>query len=186
DEYGKPTAYGVMKDDAEAADKTVMAEKHRAVMGQIKDRFDKSARGPATAILVRPATFLIAEGVIVFFAALGYAFWAIFPLVFEPRDNDSSKAGQIVAKKTDDQLREEWNDLLQERLLHLGAAVLIGIWGLLICHGGYKMVTLESYGWAMAGSIMGIVPLLIGLICLVTLKNPKVVAGFEEKAPEEV
>src|SRR5262245_24476190 len=109
DEYGKPTAYGVMKDDAEAADKTVMAEKHRAVMGQIKDRFDKSARGPATAILVRPATFLIAEGVIVFFAALGYAFWAIFPLVFETRDNDSSKAGQIVAKKTDDQLREEWN-----------------------------------------------------------------------------
>jgi len=133
--------------------------------GELRDKFPKSKRGPAIAKLVKPANFLLGEGMLIGILALIGFIAMVFPLVFTE--------GKPV---TDAKMKEQFT--------YMGGFVLLGLWGALICLGASKMQNLESYAWAMTGSIMGLV-LLVGIYGVMALSDPEVKAGFNEEPPKD-
>jgi predicted Zn finger-like uncharacterized protein len=180
--------YAVVRDQEEE-DKT-KAEKERAAMGLVKDRFKKSKRGPASRELVRPSNILMAVGVIRCVLAIALFVVGMFPLVFSDFYSTKPKAGQKYAdvekEKKNKMSPEEWNELVIERCFMMGGAVLDFIWGAIVCIGANKMGSLESYSWAWVGAIMGLLTCLpVGIWCIIVLNNPIVKAGFTEEKPEQ-
>jgi hypothetical protein len=150
--------YGVKK---ESEEERRLAEKNKPRFTETRDKFKRSARGPAQALLVLPTNLLVAEGSITamlgLFIAFVYGPWNLIFTDAPPSD-------------------EEYIDSLVEIFVGL----VLFLWGALICLGASKMQGLESYAWALVGCVMGIFPLLAGIFGLVTLRDPRVIAGFEE------
>ncbi len=160
------------------------AEKHRPKFTEVQDKFKKSARGPAMAMLVMPSNLLTAVGLAN--AALGLLWFLVgaWPLIF----NDAPPG------------EEE----LEEALLGMVIGVLVFSWGAMVCFGASQMQELGSMPWGMTGSIMCALPISvsivaqlqenwiplgvivalpqigIGIFGAVTLQNPAVKAGFAE------
>lgn len=149
--------YGVVQDtEAELAE----AEKNKVKFGEVQDKFKKSARGPAMALLVTPSNLLVLEGLLTAGFGLFWFVASMWPLVF----NDGAIG------------EEELEEAIVGMLL---GTVAFG-WGCMICFGASMMQDLASYTWALSGAILGVVPLLVGIYGIVMLQNPKVKAGFEE------
>jgi hypothetical protein len=150
------SAYSVYKEtEAELRE----AEKHRPRFENIADKFKKSMRGPASAALVMPTKLLIALGVITCIGAIVWFIMGFFPIVF----TDAPASDEEV----------------MDAVVQMFLAVLIFFVGILICYGAYMMQNLESYTWAIIASCITI-PLLVGIYALITLRDPKVIAGFQE------
>ena len=148
--------YGVVK---ETAAELEQAEKVKVKFGEVQDKYKKSARGPAIALLVMPSNLLTAAGLLLAVAGVAGFVIGMWPLVF----NDVPPGP------------EEEEEAIVTMLL---ALVTFG-WGCFTCFGASQMQSLSSYLWGMAGAVMG-VPLLVGIYALVVLQDPKVKAGFEE------
>lgn len=151
--------YAVEKESEEEMEKIA---KNKPKFTEVQDKFKKSARGPAQALLVMPSNLLTFEGIITVIAGLVVFVYGMWPLVF----NDAPPG------------EEE----LEEAILYMLMGVFTFAWGATVCYGASQMQELGSYPWAMVGSIMGLVPLLVGLFGIIMLLNPKVKAGFEEMA----
>jgi hypothetical protein len=124
---------------------------------RVKDKFKRSSRGPAMALLVLPTNLLVAQGGLIFFAGIGTIIAGMFPLVFAD------------VEPSEDEYREQASVILMG---------LVGfVWGCLICFGASQMQNLESYTWGWVGAISGIPA---GIFAMVMLRNPKVVEGFKE------
>jgi cadmium resistance protein CadD (predicted permease) len=164
DDESVKKGYGVVKETEEEA---AEAEKNKPKFTEVADKFKKSARGPATALLVTPANLLTAEGLITGVAGLAGIIIGMWPLVF----NDAP-AGE-----------EEQEEAIVTMLL----GGMTFLWGLIICLGASMMQELRSYTWAMIGAVMGVLPLLVGIYAILMLQNPRVKAGFEESegGPED-
>jgi predicted Zn finger-like uncharacterized protein len=156
EDSGRPKAYGVIVESEEELER-IEQNKPRF---DIRDRFKRSARGPAQAMLVVPSNLLTLEGLLVLITAIGLFIYGMWPLVF----NDAPPSDEEV----------------EEAIVTMILGVLVFGWAALILYGASEMQQVGSYMWAMVGSIAGIVPLLVGLYGLVMLLNPKVKAGFEE------
>ncbi|MBA4064158.1 MAG: hypothetical protein C0501_10680 [Isosphaera sp.] len=156
--------YGVVR---ETEEELKAAEKNKPKFVSPKDKFKKSARGPAQALLVMPANLLTAEGLLTLAAGIVIFVIGMWPLVF----NDAPPG----------------DEELEEALLTMVVGCCCFLWGGLVCWGASKMQELDSYPWAYVGSVMGCVPLLVGIYGIVMLQNPKVKAGFEESegGPED-
>jgi len=184
--------YAVRPDDE--ADNLLKKEKQRAAAGIVLDQFKKSKRGPAQREVVRPANFLLATGIFNAIVCIIMIIIGIFPLVF--RDFYSSKPveGQKYADVEKEAAKKTEIDPVKWRATVIQSSIIIGsfsfkfIWCALVVVGAFKMHTLESYGWAMVGAIMGLMlfPFATGVWALVTLRNPAVIAGFKEEPPPEV
>jgi len=148
--------YGVVKETAEELE---AADKVKVKFGEVSDKFRKSARGPATALLVVPANLLTAAGLLAAVAGLFFFVTGMWPLVF----NDAPPG----------------DDEMEESIVTMLLAFTTFGWGAFICFGASQMQNLQSYLWGMAGAVMG-VPLLVGIYALIVLQDPKVKAGFEE------
>ncbi|HEY3789341.1 MAG TPA: hypothetical protein VGL71_10825 [Urbifossiella sp.] len=149
--------YGVIQESQEEIEK---AEEAKVNFGNVEDKYKKSARGPAIAMLVMPSNLLIIEGFITAILGLGMLLYGLWPLAF----NDAP-AGD-----------EETEEAIVTMLL---GCLTFG-WGGLICFGASKMQELGSYMWAMMGAVMGVLPFFVGIFALMVLQNPKVKEGFEE------
>lgn len=156
EEGARPKAYGVI---IESEEELAKIEKNKPKF-DIRDRFKKSARGPAQAMLVFPSNLLTLEGLITLVAAIGIFIYGMWPLVF----NDAPPSDEEV----------------EEAILTMIIGVLTFGWAALILFGASEMQQVGSYLWAMVGSIVGILPFLVGLYGIIMLLNPKVKAGFEE------
>jgi hypothetical protein len=149
-------SYGLVRDDEGA--KTT-ANINETVFSPIKDRFARSARGPALILVVRPSDWLLRTGVAICIAAVVGALWAIWPLIFkveivQPEDKMSKfRAPTNQGRRFKELTDEEW----KERWLFLGGFVFQFAWGAVVCTGAAKMHSLESYPLAMIGSAMGMV-----------------------------
>jgi hypothetical protein len=115
-----------------------------------------STRGSAQALLVMPSNLLTAEGLVtvaggIFIFIVGL--WSI---------------GINNARLSDEALE----------LMALG--MLVFVWGALVCYGAKQMQELTSYNWAMVASVLGVLPILVGIFGIIMLQNPTVIAGFEE------
>ena len=149
--------YGVAK---ESEEELRLIEKNKPRFGDVADKFKKSARGPAQMLLVLPVNLLIAEGALLGIVGVLTILVGLFPIVFaDAPPSDEEYAEQLVV---------------------IFSGLVLLIWGSLICLGASKMQNLESYAWALAGGILGIFPLLAGVFALVALRDPRVIAGFEE------
>ena len=136
------------------------AEKNKPKFTEIQDKFKKSARGPAMSLLVMPSNLLTIAGILTCVCGLGSFVLGMWPLVF----NDAPPG------------EEE----LEEAIVLMTLGVCIGFWGAMVCFCASQMQELGSYPWALTGSIMGVLPFLVGIYGIVMLQNPKVKAGFEE------
>jgi hypothetical protein len=151
------TPYGVIK---ESEEEQRLIAKNKPKFTEVRDKFKKSARGPAQALLVLPTNLLVAEGALTCIAGIAIIVIAIWPLIFTdapPSDEDYAEA-----------------------ILYGFIGLVTFVWGGLVCYGTSKMQALESYAWALVGCILGVVPLLAGIFGLVALRDPRVIAGFEE------
>lgn len=182
--------YGVQKD--EEAEDNLKKEKARAAAGIVLDRFKKSKRGPAQREVVRPANFLLATGVFNGIFCIVVIFIGIFPLVFKEFYSSKPGEGQRYADtdKGEKKPKKEidpakWRATVIQSSIMISSAAFNLIWCAFVCVGAYKMHTLESYGWAMTGAVMGILlfPYATGVWALVTLRNKAVIDGFNEKPP---
>ena len=156
DEEGGGT-YGVVEEHETEEDK----ERRQTHYGSLRDKFAKSKRGPAMAKLVQPSNLLLAEGVLICIAAVAGVMISVWPLIF-----------------TTEQVPGAY---MRKRFLFMGLAILAFVYGACICNGASKMQSLESYTWAMVGSVMGVIPLLVGIWGIVLLRDEEVIAGFEEE-----
>ena len=156
--------YGVIKDSAAELKE---AKKNKPKFTEIQDKFKKSARGPAQALLVMPSNLLLGAGVLLCVASVVYFVFGMWPLVF----NDAPPG------------EEE----LDEAVFAMLMGVLGFVWGGLVVYGASQMQELGSYIFATLGGIMG-VPLLVGIFALIMLQNPRVKAGFTEAeaGPDEL
>jgi len=185
DEFMDRNPYTVVDETEE--DEDLQREKQRAASGLVRDRFKKSARGPAQREVVRPANFLLASGVFTCIFAFLTIVVAIWPLIFRDLSITQTKEGVKYSEAEKDKKPEYTysTEYMIYRFIIAGIGLFWFIWGGFVCLGAFKMNRLESYTWAMIGSIMGILPVLIGIWGIVTLRNPVVIAGFrEEKAPQ--
>lgn len=146
--------YAVMNEEDE--DEKMREEKQRAAMGLIKDRFEKSARGPAISLIVRPAAYLLGAGVITCTLAFACLFVGIFPLVFsefyKQGPNDPKLSKEEKAKRG----QAEYEALVTRSMILIPSSVFVFAFGSLVCVGAFKMRALESLSWAWVGSIMAI------------------------------
>lgn len=151
------TPYGVVQ---ETEEEKRLAAKNKPTFTETHDKFKKSARGPASALLVLPTNLLIAEGALTGIVGVAAVVIGLWPLVFtDAPPSDEEIAEQIV--------------------IIFGGFVALA-YGSLICVGASKMQSLESYAWGMIGAVLGIFPLLAGIFAIVALRDPRVIAGFEE------
>lgn len=148
--------YGVVK---ETAAELEQAEKTKVKFGEVQDKYKKSARGPAMALLVMPSNLLTAAGLILAVGGVFFFVIGMWPLVF----NDAPPGDEEV----------------EEAIVTMILSLVTFGWGCFTCFGASQMQSLQSYLWGMAGAVMG-VPLLVGIYAIVVLQDPKVKAGFEE------
>jgi DNA-directed RNA polymerase subunit RPC12/RpoP len=183
DDVPDTNPYAVRTDDEESD--TVREEKQRAAMGLIKDRFKKSKRGPCQAKVVVPANLMTASGVIMGILYVILFIVGIFPMVFREYylDTPTFKA------MTPEQLRVKWEQIVTIRIIIMVGAAIGFIVAGFVCVGAFKMRTIESYGWAMTGAIiltlLGGIFGLVGIYCIITLRDKAVIDGFAEEQPPE-
>ena len=149
--------YGVVK---ESEEEQKLAQKNKPVFGAVRDKFKRSARGPAAALMVMPSTLLLGQGVLTSFVGLAMLLIGLFPLIF----NDAPPSDEEVA----------------ETMYYILFGIVAFIWGGIVCFGSYQMSTIGSYPWAFVGAVFGLVPLLAGIFSIITLKDPRVIAGYIE------
>ena len=157
DDDGPVGSYGVVK---ETAEELRLAEVNKPKFLNLADKFKKSSRGPAQALLVLPTNLLVAEAALTGIASVGTIVFGLWPLVF----TDAPPSDEEVA----------------ERVAIIFGGLIGLLWASIIAVGASKMQALESYSWAMIGAVFGIVPLLAGIFALVTLRDERVRKGFAE------
>src|SRR6185503_2327618 len=84
--------YGMVQDSEAEVE---AAEKNKPKFGAVEEKFKKSARGPATALLVMPVNLLIAEGLVTAAGGLLMFVVGMWPLVFNdapPGDEETEEA----------------------------------------------------------------------------------------------
>jgi len=157
DDENADIPYGVKK---ETEEELALAEKNKPRFGEVADKFARSNRGPAQAMLVLPSNLLVGQGALTGVFGLIVIIYGSWGLIFTdaaPSDEEYAEAFVIM----------------------FGGLVFM-IWAGLVCMGASKMQALESYAWALVGAVLGIFPLLAGIFAIIALRDPKVIAGFEE------
>lgn len=144
----------------ESEEEQRLANKNKPTFGAIRDKFKRSARGPASAILVLPSNLLIGQGALTAVVGLGMIVNGAWPLIF----TDVSPSDEEIA----------------ENAFYICLGLFSAIWGGITCFGASHMSSLDSYPWAFVGACFGLLPLLAGVFSIIALKDPRVVAGFLE------
>jgi hypothetical protein len=157
DDDDGPMTYGVAE---ESEEEKRLAEKNKPVFGAIKDKFKKSARGPAAALLVTPANLIMAQGGLLFIFGLASVIVGIWPIWF----TDVPASDEEFAECT----------------FWIFFGIVSMVWGGITVYGAVQMVGLGSYAWAVVGAVFALFPLLAGILALATLRDERVLAGFAE------
>ncbi|MFO0810445.1 MAG: hypothetical protein U0746_17610 [Gemmataceae bacterium] len=166
EELEEAGGYGVIRDteDVDAAGRDTFAP--------LRERFERSARGPALVEVVKPSTILLASGVLTCVMAVVGGLYSVWPMIFkvelvQPEDKmakwraPSADANQRRFKELTDEERNE-------RFIYLGGFVFQFLWGMVVCAGASNMHTLNAYPLAMTAAIMSAigpgVPFGVGLM----------------------
>jgi hypothetical protein len=151
------TPYSVVK---ESAEEEAIAKKNRTGFGRVADKFVRSARGPASALLVTPSNLLLGQGALT--GVIGFVMLVVgaWPLIFTD------------VPTADDEFADQMGIIF--------TGVIFVAWASVVCYGAFQMSKLDSYPWAFVGACFGLLPLLAGIFGLIALKDPRVIEGFKE------
>jgi len=158
--------YGLNTTEEEAEAKDPKKKKKKDVeYGSLRDKYEKSKRGPAMAKTVKPSNLILLQGVINCITSLVTFVIGLWPFIFSAATPRGGEATNQI-------------------LIMVGGVLGFGV-GCLICYGASKMQDLESHQWAMVGSILAIISVLPtgligGLMGIKVLKEEDVIEGFEE------
>ncbi|MCU0703878.1 MAG: hypothetical protein MUF18_07855 [Fimbriiglobus sp.] len=160
DDDDGPMTYGLVK---ESEEEQRLAEKNKPIFGAVKDKFAKSARGPAAALLVTPVNLLLFQGGLLCLFGLFWAFFwqGLWGIIFTGGTPPSD---------------EEFTEYLGWVFI----GIICTLWGAITCYGAVQGITLGSYPWAVVAGFFGLFPLFAGLFMLLTIWDPRVLAGFAE------
>jgi DNA-directed RNA polymerase subunit M/transcription elongation factor TFIIS len=167
-------------------------KKEELYFGSLRDKFAKSNIGPAMFITVTPSNWLLRLGLGSCIAGLAIFIYGVFPLVFcevlpvrpfiRPRMNIMLFAtavfifGSIMAAGASKlhELTSMWQAIVgsvMALLIYIPAGIL-----LMLILNDYLG---EMYAYLIGGAVCGVA--LTGVWCIVTIFNPKVRLGFEER-----
>jgi hypothetical protein len=177
----------------------------------VPDLTVKDPRGIAQEIVIRPTNWLMLVTVIDIVCTLVFMAYFLIPIFFSlPPDTDrvstvnpgSPGAAAAQAKETAKQGGGtlSWDTGTSNFASWLVVLVVFVIGGIdlvfngAIISGCVRTQNLESYGWCIAACIMAMIPigsgcfltyivrLLLGVVCLITLRRADVIAGFNYRA----
>jgi hypothetical protein len=166
----EPESYGLAADHV-----THNEDATRAAFDPIKDRFKRSARGPALVLVVKPSTWLLRTGVATCVMAIAGVLFAIWPMIFKIEIVQPAKKGVVFGPQTNERkFQEMTEDEWRDQWLMLAFSVFQFGWGAVICAGAAKMHELNAYPLAMVASIMALVsPFVpVGIFGLIYASDP--------------
>ncbi len=160
DEDDGPKTYGMAQ---ESEEEKRLAEKNKPTFGAVKDKFAKSARGTAAALLVTPVNLLLFQGGLLCLFGLFWAFFwqGLWGIIFTGGTPPSD---------------EEFTEYLGWVFI----GIVCTLWGAITCYGAVQGITIASYPWAVVAGFFGLFPLFAGVFMLLTIWDPRVIAGFVE------
>jgi hypothetical protein len=149
-----PEGYGLAQEEVRSNEDAA-----RAAFDPIKDRFKRSARGPALILIVKPSTMLLRNGCMICIMAIAGVLYSIWPMIFKIED---TKPPDKMAKfrgpeKNERHFKELTPEEYRDCWLMLGVSILQFGWGAVICAGASKMHSLEAYPLAVIASVMAFV-----------------------------
>jgi len=160
----KPNPALVGDDDDGPAMYTVTAEEvneeaeqiRKEAFDPLKERFEKSKRGPALTLVIQPSNLLLICGILGCIISLAGAFVFVFPLIFKVQD--VTKTNTLYTPEGSQ--KTKYIDISDEKKMKcywgIAASVVFFAWCSVVVGGASKMHELETYWLAMTGSIMGI------------------------------
>lgn len=148
DDEASGGTYGVIKEEVEEPKeekgKGKKKKEKEVHYGTLRDKFEKSKRGPAMSRLVKPSNWLMMEGILVCLCSLIMFMWSLWPFIF-----------------SEDSLGR---DRVKEQVLFALLAVVGFVLGGFMCFAASSMHELKYYQMVWAGCIVGAIPPLAGLI----------------------
>jgi hypothetical protein len=183
-------------DDYEDEDEDDDDPDKKADLSIVPDLTVKDPRGIAQEKVMRPSNWLMASAVISIILELIRLGWVLIPFFFSIPEDTSLNTGPPVqqSKETskEKELHKETYGLVLWLfvLLQILVSIIVFVYNGFIVYGTVRIQNLEGYGWGIAACILGILPLcswcwimslISGIICLITLRSPDVIAGFEYK-----
>jgi len=195
-------------DDDELADEKEGADE-KVDISIVPDLTVKDPRGIAQEIVIRPSNWLMLVTVIDIVCTLVLMGYFLIPIFFSlPPDTDkvstvnpgSAGAAAAQAKETAKQSGGAWDTPMSSFANWLIVIIVIGLGAIVLAFNGaiisgcVRTQNLESYGWCIAACIMAMIPigsscvitylarLLLGVVCLITLRRADVIDGFNYRA----
>jgi hypothetical protein len=207
DDDDGPGTYAVIKDDKPRDDDDDDEDSFKPDLTFALDLSVKDPRGQAQSRVVRPSNWLILTGALNCLFYVAIIGWSVFPFIFNEgewlSDADINvalghtwKEGTPPPHFETGDLKGDQRDLIDAaELIFLIEHILIACFAFvylllagIVVYGGVKMQNLESWGWSLAGSIIGLLNAwtLIGtamaIWCIIVLNDPKVKEGFRYQA----
>jgi hypothetical protein len=161
-----PKTYGVT-DDQDSAESEKEREK---AYGPLTDRFEKSKRGPALQIVVKPANYLLMVGVLTCILAVTTGVVSTWEMIFKSEiveEKGKKSLYDVGEKKT--KFKELSTDEVRDRFIWLAGAVFYFLWGGVVCLGASRMHEVEMYWLAMVGAIMAFIGPTLPIAILFTM-----------------
>lgn len=147
------------------------SEKEREkAYGPLKERFEKSKRGPALQIVVKPSNYLLMCGVLTCVLSVTTGIVATWEMIFKSEIVETKAKKSIYDsgdKKT--KFKELSADEYRERLIWLVASVFYFLWGAVVSLGASQMHEVQRYWLAMVGSIMAFIGPTLPIAVLFTM-----------------
>lgn len=152
DDDDGPANYAV----AAEADTAESQEERDKAFGPLRERFEKSKRGPALQIVVKPSNFLIMWGVIACICGAGTGLVATWDMIFVREVVETKKKGLYDVGDNKTKFYQMSDDERNYRLIWLASGIGYFLWGAVVCAGASKMHEVEMYWLAFTGSVMAI------------------------------
>jgi uncharacterized Zn finger protein (UPF0148 family) len=153
----------------ETESKESIKEREKAY-GPMKERFEKSKRGPALQIVVKPANYLLLCGTLTCIMAVTTGVVSTWEMIFKAEVTEATGKKSLYdtgEKKT--KFKELSTEQVHERLIWLAGAVFYFLWGGAVCLGASQMHEVNRYWLAMVGSVMAFIGPTLPIAILFTM-----------------
>ncbi len=161
----------------------------------VPDLTVKDPRGIAQEMVMRPSNWLMLSAVLSIILELIVLSYFLIPIFFSIPVDTSLNTGPPAQKGKETAKAKDFTEhptlglatWLFVLLQALGCIIVI-VYNGFIVYGTVRIQNLEGYGWGIAACILGMIPgfsccwllsVISAVVCLITLRNPQVIAGFE-------
>lgn len=155
---------------AEEKDSKESQKERDKAYGPLSERFEKSKRGPALQIVVKPATYLLLCGVVTCALGITTGVVATWEMIFKSEVVETK--GKKSLYDTGDKkvkFKELSTDEVRERFIWLAGGIFYFLWGGVVCLGASRMHEVQNYWLAMVGSVMAFIGPTLPIAILFTM-----------------